>query len=527
MQYPLLTIVKNIHDYRLPSIQRPYVWAEDRIYSLMDSIMNEYPIGYFLIWKPNVEEFGRLRIRPFRKHVNENERLDSSILAEEFTGREAPFLVLDGQQRLQTITLALHGTFNNRSLYFKVDSGTNKNEEEFRYRFKFFDRNDKKEPVWVNMSEIIELGFANLHPFVARRFENLDENTRQTIVQNLGVLYQVFVFQSFDKFLTVPGDRKYEDVLEIFTRVNSGGVVLSKSDLVFSTMMLKGSDTLENQLYDLRDNLNGREYDFDLDFLIKLTFVLFDRGARFNPDKLKDENFMMDLNANWSVMHESVQALRDFLQNRARIFTGRFLKSKVPCMLILDFIFRQEHQRIPEGEITPILQFLYLSLLGSWFSYGGDSKLDAFHNIVKHSGKKFPLEAMMAHINESLTLQKSYLESVDLILNILEGGLHDAGQSRWAAERDHIFPRGLLKEINVQPDLVNDIGNLRFLDKISNAVKSDELPGDDIEFFGREDKRTFELFKAARDNLTAQNYHKFVTKRASLIEKKVKTFLRL
>ena len=35
----------------LPNIQRPFVWSEDQIARLFDSIMREYPIGALLVWK--------------------------------------------------------------------------------------------------------------------------------------------------------------------------------------------------------------------------------------------------------------------------------------------------------------------------------------------------------------------------------------------------------------------------------------------------------------------------------------------
>jgi uncharacterized protein with ParB-like and HNH nuclease domain len=45
----------------LPNIQRPFVWSEEQIYRLFDSIMREYPISTFLVWKSNA----RIRRRKF------------------------------------------------------------------------------------------------------------------------------------------------------------------------------------------------------------------------------------------------------------------------------------------------------------------------------------------------------------------------------------------------------------------------------------------------------------------------------
>lgn len=35
----------------LPNIQRPFVWGEEQMARLFDSIMREYPISTLLVWK--------------------------------------------------------------------------------------------------------------------------------------------------------------------------------------------------------------------------------------------------------------------------------------------------------------------------------------------------------------------------------------------------------------------------------------------------------------------------------------------
>ena len=39
----------------LPNIQRPFVWSEDQICRLFDSILREYPISTLLVWKTTSE----------------------------------------------------------------------------------------------------------------------------------------------------------------------------------------------------------------------------------------------------------------------------------------------------------------------------------------------------------------------------------------------------------------------------------------------------------------------------------------
>ena len=52
------SIKELIDDYNLilPDIQREFIWNEDRICKLFDSILRGYPIGNFLVWRINGEK---------------------------------------------------------------------------------------------------------------------------------------------------------------------------------------------------------------------------------------------------------------------------------------------------------------------------------------------------------------------------------------------------------------------------------------------------------------------------------------
>ena len=42
---------EHLGGFWLPNIQRPFVWSEEQIERLYDSILREYPIGTLLVWK--------------------------------------------------------------------------------------------------------------------------------------------------------------------------------------------------------------------------------------------------------------------------------------------------------------------------------------------------------------------------------------------------------------------------------------------------------------------------------------------
>ncbi|MBI4536003.1 MAG: DUF262 domain-containing protein, partial [Ignavibacteriae bacterium] len=100
----------------LPNIQRPFVWGEDQICRLFDSILREYPISTLLIWKTN----STIRHRKFIDNWKDGLRLSDFYVPED---SKRKCLVLDGQQRLQSLFIGLMGSFEGKELFFDVLSG--------------------------------------------------------------------------------------------------------------------------------------------------------------------------------------------------------------------------------------------------------------------------------------------------------------------------------------------------------------------------------------------------------------------
>ena len=69
-------------DIVLPAIQRDFVWDEDRIELLLDSMFRGYPVGIVLLW----ETYQQIQFRPFGRHhvpggiyqFEENKKIDGS-----------------------------------------------------------------------------------------------------------------------------------------------------------------------------------------------------------------------------------------------------------------------------------------------------------------------------------------------------------------------------------------------------------------------------------------------------------------
>lgn len=513
-------------EYRLPSIQRSFVWDEDRICKLMDSIMNDYPIGSFLAWRP--PESLKFRTRKFMEDFKTGMRL----ISDEEQIPLSSYLILDGQQRLQSLYMGFFGRYDGRHLYFEVASDPEKEPEDMRYRFRFLSSEVAHwNPHWVRPREILGLNIEDISEFVDKQFGNDPEETKSRIKKNLGKFIRVFNINEKVSFQEVEEDLDYNDVLEVFVRVNSGGIVLTKSDLVFSTIVLKIPDMEENFI-ELVDQLNaGGQFDFDTDFLIKASFVIFDKGAKYDVKKLRDDQYVERLKSRFDQFKASFISTTEFLRSDAKILGQRFLKSNLALIPIVDFIHRQPHQQPPEGQATTMRQYLYMSFFTRFYSYGPDGKLDVIHSLLRQNQTTnvFPGKRIGEYISERTYVPyrftKSMLTDLDLVLNVIAGGISEIPQQRgWSLERDHIFPRSLLHSKGTY-QAVDEVGNLRLVNKTRNILKSDSLPDSDFEFFGSDDTELKQLFLKAREDLTPRNFQSFVERREDLIFDKVSRFL--
>lgn len=111
---PLAEIIKKATinaTYVIPDLQRPYVWSPRQVTMLVDSLFRGWPFGSLLLWevKPDCFEANEgIPHRPFWQVVdrtgNDKGSQNSAL------GQPATYqMVLDGQQRVQSLILALGG----------------------------------------------------------------------------------------------------------------------------------------------------------------------------------------------------------------------------------------------------------------------------------------------------------------------------------------------------------------------------------------------------------------------------------
>lgn len=94
----------------IPDLQRPFRWSPSQVTRLLDTLVRGWPFGTLLLWKVDDQNVAEVPARTFWRNVDRVEA-DKGVAA----GRKEPpnnkgyRMVLDGQQRLQSLVVALCG----------------------------------------------------------------------------------------------------------------------------------------------------------------------------------------------------------------------------------------------------------------------------------------------------------------------------------------------------------------------------------------------------------------------------------
>lgn len=91
----------------IPDLQRPYVWSPRQVIVLVDSLLRGWPFGSLLLWSVSQDQVAQM---PWREFARVIDRVDDASDRVPPRHQPAAFrMVLDGQQRLQSLLMAFGG----------------------------------------------------------------------------------------------------------------------------------------------------------------------------------------------------------------------------------------------------------------------------------------------------------------------------------------------------------------------------------------------------------------------------------
>jgi hypothetical protein len=491
----------------LPAIQRDFVWDEERTEKLLDSVMRGYPISIILLW----ETYADIQYRRFQRDF----RQGSPYLYEDNPERKRLRLVLDGQQRLQSLYVALYGTRDGKHLYFDLLSGKDSDDvAEDRYLFKFMVADPAKQPDQKGeMGNGVDGESRSCYRSVADLFTHsalakmdladhlatelgLTQDDKARLSLNLSTLESAFSrdentlkVSTIDEDLP-PGSpyRKSEaDVLEIFVRVNRQGTPLTRSDLIFSMLKLNWKESAEALPEFVRTINTGNAFELDTDFVIRCLFAVCDLGTKLDLDLLRKRTNVQKLRSNFGECCSAIQSAVDFVQADCSCQSSSVLGGTSTLVPFVYYLFRTKNHEIPDSQISNAKKALYLLGLARPFRRWGESRLGAFiradlQPLGVMSDHRFPLERVVKWVRywEGIDGWEKLLQANHLLTLHLIQGLTGAKvqYERNAPQIDHIFPRSELRKKHVDEGLINHFANFWILARGKNQNKSNRHPAD-------------------------------------------------
>jgi len=552
--FNLLNQIKN-DEIVLPAIQRDFVWPVERIYKLLDSIMRGYPIGIILLW----ETYEDIQYRSFvldYKPGNLHSYHDN-------TQRKRIKLVLDGQQRLQSLFIALYGTLDGLILYFDVLSGRESDdvsEEKFNFSFSTPDAAEEwnahvkaemaKSPDdrEKNMDYCHFVKVSDLFAKGALEKEELKENISAELSLPKEDKTRLSVnFARFDEVLSrdenilkvstidenLPSESPYRksdaDVLEVFVRVNTEGTPLSRSDLIFSMLKLNWKESA-TVLPEFVQSINeGNSFGINTDFVIRCLFAVSDLGTKFDINLLRRRSNAAKLRTNFEKCCNAIQATVDFVQTHCWCASSRVIGGSSTMVPFVYYLFHTKKHEIRNDQILNARKALYLFGFSRPFSRYADSRLGAFirdelRPLAKKGDETFPLKSAIwwvGYWERIKAFDKELLQANPVLTLHLVQGLTGAKVQyvRNAPEVDHIFPRSELRKKDYDEAIINNFANFWILAKGKNQNKSNQHPS--VYFSDVADKELKEAL-IDREFLDYRRYTTFISERSERMLQKVK-----
>jgi uncharacterized protein with ParB-like and HNH nuclease domain len=550
----------------LPAIQRRFVWSHEQIERLFDSIMLGYPIGTFLFWKVEKAQANDYTFYKFIQEYHERDRYLNE-LAPKPEMKDLIIGVLDGQQRLSSMYLALQGSyaykkprarwdndeaFPKRMLYLNILRNGFDEDDDITYQFKFLTDLEAahvdESHYWFPVKEALTWRTANDYITFATKNNYL---LNPTVINNLTCLWQRITQDKIINYFEV-NSKDLDSILDIFIRVNSGGTVLSKSDLLFSTIVANWEKARE-EIEELIKTINnkGDKFNFDNDFIMRLCLFLTDSPIMFKVNNFKKENIDKIRNE-WSRIKESFKRAIDLIVEFG--FSQENLTSHNAIIPIVYHIFKGGS--LNEDDKNNIKYYLLTSLLKQAFGAKTDQVLDSFRNAMrKQNGANYILKSTKFDYTAFKTLKLAADKTLSfteedvnglfeykkspytfMVLSLLYPHLK-FGQIKF--HQDHLHPdsgfkNGNLRRNNIDEDKWKDwqeekdkLANLQLLEGYENESKQDTP----LQTWITTNQRDIAAYKSTNYipdmDLSLQNFEEFIRERKAIMKNEIKRVLNI
>jgi hypothetical protein len=544
----------------LPEMQRRYVWRSTRVRDLLDSLYRGYPSGAILLWETDEE----VPLQDFSVSQNESPYKSRSTR-----------LLLDGQQRLTSLSAVIRGEgvmvrgkkrplellFNlehpdGHSFVSEVhedsaedddeeeieDAEIDSSEDELQQRFEkmtFVVSAKKLEtlPHWVKVSEVFAsdgdaqfLERAGIESFNDHRYKKYSE--RLAKLRNIRkYAYRMDVLER---------GLSYDEVTEIFVRVNSLGAKLRSSDLALAQITAKWRNSLET-FQQFQKECADKGYDLDLGLVLKNMISFATGQSRFlTVNKIP----LATLKSAWLESCRGMDFAINFLKANLNIDSSTLLSSPYLLVPLAYFAHKREYEISIEESSRLRFWVLIANAKGRYSRGSSETLLDQDLLTLRSGGAEELVDRVRLQFGR-LDISADELEGRNrrsALFKTMFLAFRAAGAKDWRSnlvislnhsgaqhqlEFHHIFPKAVLKKDYTSRE-ADDIANLAFIGGATNRKISSKSPAaylasvlDKIGPSGLasqaipSDERLFEV----------ENYKEFLSRRRQLIAERLNDFL--
>ncbi|WP_418967714.1 GmrSD restriction endonuclease domain-containing protein [Catenibacterium sp.] len=569
----ILSDVKNGR-VGLPDLQRPFVWQDNKVRELLDSMMKGYPIGYIMLWASPDDYENTV-------HIGKNEKIY----------KRPNDLVIDGQQRLTALLAAMYGVtimdknYKERAIRISFNPLT----REFAVWTPAFEKN----PEWI--SEISQVFAAdeehNISKFrkayikivnegrAKNNEEELTEDEEDRIEENINDLLNLGIYSL--PTLKINSKANEENVADIFVRVNSGGQNLTEKNFIETLIAVYDNavhDKINQFCADSRIPANGTSFNqilqVDPSHLIRMSVGVGFRRARLRyvymllrGKNLKTGEITQNIREeNLKIFKESLDMVTNLnnwhafmnLFASAGYLKGSFVASSnaVVFSYVLYLIGKYDY-KVSSVELQKIIsKWIFMSTITGFYTGSTESQVEKQFADLRdvHNADEFVvyLDSVIANrftddyfeyslpseLNSSSATSPAwygYIAAINVLGTPMLFSTAPLSQyfilgtsgDKNSIDKHHIFPKNYLGKIGYNNDRDrNQIANFTYLDYATNIDISDAPPTEYVSRY--RDKLGEEGYKlACKQNALPENfeqlsYPEFLIKRRILMAQIVK-----
>ncbi|GAA7776066.1 DUF262 domain-containing protein [Helicobacter pylori] len=399
-------------------------------------------------------------------------------------------IVLDGQQRLTSLYIGLKGTrtlkkkwfksdnlnaYEEKRLYLNLKHQPNMDNPEDNYQFEFHAKvpTNDKDHFWFKVGDILELESGVLNYAQEHGLKKNELNLLEKLNKTFHTEQLISYFEEKEKNIN--------KVLNIFIRVNSGGVKLSYSDLLMSILTASFSSDIREKMNELVDALKDKGFS-NVEQELKTCLLLIGKDTNFELKNFNKNN-VKEIEKNWEKITESIYDAAKLLGTFG--YAGHLGSAYILSSLAYFYFLNPKMDKNDEEQA---LKFVRNAQIMGYFGGSTDTKLsiiahsikearafEAFnHNLAKH--QTCPLKITNDAI-EGMVFFNSY-SRVFPVLQILYPNLN---YKTTTFQIDHIYPKSKFKKGNEKLDkdfyeCRNHLYNLQPLEGQENSAKKDKDP---------------------------------------------------